>query len=762
MAIETRTTASYRKAGALLICALLLPAGAAARERKTLQKVSTAPADPQTRAADSWIDQANRTNNHGGDATLQVQSRNGNRNQRALVEFDLSSIPNSGIKLATLTLFLSTAPTASRTYNAHRITSLWREADVTWNNRLTGTAWGAVGGDFNGAATGTVATGTTSGVFLNWTITADVQQWFGATTPSGNYGTLIRDAAEGSNPPTPSAIFSSKEDPTESHRPALTVEFIQNVQALTATAGDAQVILNWTYPAPIGTVISATTGVLILRQTTNLANVSPTDGTTPALCSSLAAGSVVVFTGAGGTPTGGAGTFNDSATGDNPTCPPVNDTKYFYKVFTRDAANAYSANGASSIFVRTITATPSATAANRQAANWMTPTGSATLGAPGLIPGNVVTIGASSSLLFGITPTDATPVFAPVTVGGTIQSQPPVLQSTDASVGVNVSYFAASDGFVYAVNAATGDILWMTNPTGAVPPTTNGFAIASPSVVVKSFATANSTSYSRATDLVVMGTRNVGSTTDNQIFGLDGNTGAVVWQLIGASGGNPNLDIVASTPIIDYKNSAIWVTANSAGGSPSLWKVNPSTGARLATASLGSITGWPVITVGGDTLFTGNNAGTLTAVDPTQAATAPTLAAFTPAGASAIIGAPLVLNFNSPYTVVFSNGNSIQEVILTRGVGTGVFTTTGAGTFNIATPGGCTPSAPLGFPGFNKVYFGCNDGHIYQIDLASGTIDKNRLLDPGTTVGDLAMDLSINTIMAGVSDTRVFSYTFPF
>jgi outer membrane protein assembly factor BamB len=760
VAIETRTTARYRKAGALLICALLLPAGAAARERKILQKVSTVPADPQTRAADSWIDQANPNpvSPNGGSATLQVQSQNANRNQRALVQFDLSSLPNSAIKLATLTLFMSTAPTATRNYQTRRITSLWREANATWNNRLAGTAWAAAGGDVNGAATSTTATGITSGVFLNWDLSADVEQYFGSTTPSSNFGTVIRDATE-SSATQRTGIFSSKEDPTEAHRPALTVEFIQNVQGLTSTAGNAQVILNWTYPSPIGSVISATTGVLILRQATNpiLSTVIPADGTAYTACTSTLSGALVVFDSAGGTPTGGSGTFNDSATGDTPTCAPANDTKYFYKVFTKDAANAYSSSGGNSIFIPMMTATPSATVANRQASKWLTPTGSATLGAPGLIPGNVVTIGSSSNLLFGVKPTDGTPVFGPVSTGGTIQDQPPVLGSTDASIGLSVSYFANADGFVYAVNAATGDILWLTNPTGAAPPTTNGFTTASPSVVVKKFATA---SYTRATDLVVMGTRNAGSTTANQIFGLDGNTGTVVWQLIGASGGNPNLDIVASTPVIDYKNNAIWVTANSAGGSPSLWKVNPNNGARMATANLGSISAWPVVTVAADTLFTGNNAGTLTAIDPTQAASAPTLNTFTPAGATAIVGAPLVLNFSSPYTVIFSNTNSIQEVIFTRGTNT--FTTTGAGTFNIATPGGCTPSAPLGFPGFNKVYFGCTDGHIYQIDIPSGTIDANRFLDPGRTVGDLAMDLSLNIIMAGCSDSRVYAYTFPF
>jgi len=345
-----------------------------------------------------------------------------------------------------------------------------------------------------------------------------------------------------------------------------------------------------------------------------------------------------------------------------------------------------------------------------------------------------------------------------VTAGGTIQDQPPVIAIGDSSSGHNVSYFAASDGFVYAVDASTGALLWLTNPSGATPATGNGFTNASPSVFVKSFSTA---AYTRTSDLVVIGTRNGGSTTANQIDGLDGNTGAIVWQLIGASGGNPNMDIVASTPVIDYKNNAIWVTSHANGGTtqPSIWKINPNTGARIAAANLGNMSTWPVVPVGADVVFAGTDAGTLFALSPTSSPTITTLASASD-GDTTIVGAPLVLTFSSPYTIIFAGATTIQEWIFNKSTNT--FTTTGAGTFKINTPGGCTPTAPLGFPSFPKVYFGCSDGHIYQVDIGSGTIDGNRLLRSATTIGDLAMDVTLNVIMAGSTNSRVYAYTFPF
>ncbi len=755
MGFDTRKFEKTITAGLLLSCALLVSGKTAlARERKVLQKTTSAPADPQNRAADAWIDQtAGSTGaNHGGDTTLRVTSFNPGttQNQRALVLFDLSSIPGAGVKLATLSLFMSTAPGVSRNYQARRITSLWSESAVSWSNRLSGTAWGVAGGDVSGAVSATTASGTTSGVSLNWTITTDVRRYFGAATPSGSYGTLIRDATENSGTAR-TAVFSSKEDPTEANRPKLTIEYIQNVQGLTTAPGSAQITLSWSYPPAVGTVLSATVGVLILRQANGpiAANVVPTDGTTPtrnAGCTNMVGAATVVFN-SNTLPT----TFNDSAAGNNPDCPPVNGTLYYYKVFTRDAANAYSQNGATSNFVPMATATPSATPSLRQGDLWLSPTGSTTLAAPGIIPSKVVAIGSSSRVINGVKPSDGTPVFAPVSTGGTISGRPTVLEGLDASIGRDVTYSANNDGFVYAIDSATGDILWMANPTGL---TTNGFT-GGASVVVKSFS---GLAYTLTSDLVVVGTRNAGSTTTNRIVGIDGNTGATLWQLIGNSGGNPPMDIVASTPFIDFTNNTLWVTSHSAGGAaqPSLWKINPNTGLRLATANLGNITGSPVVTVAANALFVGNDAGVLFAINPV---TAGTLASFN-GGNTVVTGSPVMLNFASPYTVIFSGATTVKAVIFDSSTNT--FTTTGPGTWSTTTPAGCTPSAPLGFPGFPKIYIGCSDGHLYQLDALTGAIDGNRTLDPNTTIGDPALDVELSRIIAGSTDSRVYAFTFPF
>ena len=730
------------------LAAVIAAAGPAdATETLVLQKTNAA--GSQARAGDAYLDQANSGTNSGNSTTLLVKSSN-NANQRAIMEFDLSGIPSAGIKTATLSLFLSTAPNQSRTYGAYRVTSRWIQTAVTWASRVAGFAWGATGGDVNGTATATTTTGTTSNRTLSWTITADVQQWFGSASPVANYGTVIRDNTENSGTAR-TGTFSSMENATVANRPSLSITFVQNVQGLSSTAGNGSVVLNWTYPPTIGTVNSATNGVLILRQTGSIAGTTvPTDGTAYTRntgCTNNIAGATIVFV-SSSLPT----TFNDSAAGDNATCPPVNGTLYAYKVFTKDAANNYSQSGASSQYVALTAAEPNTTASTQTSVKWLQATASATLTAPGILPGSVVAVVTDASFAAGGNPVTGGFVFNPVALDGGVEGRAPVLPAASASIGSDVIYTADTNGFAYAINADNGNLLWSGNPSGSAAFTFTG----GPAALVKAFATA---SYTGTTDLVVMGTNNTGTTTGNQIFGLNGNTGATVWTLTGNAGGNPAMDIVASTPYVDYVNNAIWVTSHANGGTtqPSLWKLNANTGARLATANLGDISNDPFVTVAGETLFVGNDAGTLYAINTSTAATRASFAA----GDTTVTGTVQVLNFNSPYTVIFSGATTVKQVIFNATTNT--FTTTGAGTWSVSLPGGCTPSEPaVSFPLLTKVYVGCSDGAVYQIDIASGTIDNSKSLRPGTTFGNPTLDVTQNLLIIGSTNTRIYALAYPF
>src|SRR3984885_11009205 len=729
--IEIRRTYRLRWVG--LGLALLLAVPVIARETIVLQKSAT---DLQARGADATLSQANATTNNVGN-TLTV-SGVGGANDNAIVEFDLSRIPNVGIKAATLTLHVITPPSGTVTYDAFNVTNFWQSNAVTWNTRVATTAWAAAGGDIAATATDTetVRHNSTS---VSFDITADVQNWYNGTP---NYGTLIRDQAENSNR-DPKTTFGSRNG-TAADAPVLDVTFVQNVTNLAAVPGNGTVTVSWAYPAPIGRVNFAEnyTGVLILRRANFPVDKGsvPTDTQDPAMCSVIGSGTVVFDN------TSLATSFTDDTS--DPCGAPTNDTTWFYKVFLRDQKNYYSTQPISqgSVFTEEISGTPSATAANRQNSVWIAATFSTTLAAPSLFPGSIVMAGSQTNLSFGIDAVTGLRKYPPVSLGGPVTGRSPVIDTADSSLAANVMYVADNDGLVYAIATDTGQILWAVNPTGQ---TTNGF-VGAPSVQVKSFS---DSMFTLTHDLLVVGTRNGASTAANRIVGIDGNTGATVWQTIGNSGGVAKMDIISSSPAVDFVNHAVWVTSRSAGGTaqPSLWKLNPNTGAVLTTAALGDTDTDPTLSIPGDVLFVANNAGTIFAINPTTAATLKSVAG----GDGAIISFPIALGLTSPYTVIFSGQTAVHAMTYdkTANTFTNLWSTTISG-----------PSAPIGFTGGAKVYVGSADGKIHELDAVTGVDGKQRTANTGQPgiVGDPSLDLVLSRIYISTNDQRAYGFAFPF
>jgi hypothetical protein len=726
---------------------LLLAAPVIARETIVLQKSAT---DPQARGADATLNQATPTVNNVGN-TLTVSGVNG-ANDRAIVEFDLSRIPNVGIKAATLTLHVITPPSHTVTYDAFNVTNFWQSNVVTWNTRVATTPWTTAGGDIAGTATDTetVTNGSTSVAF---NITADVQNWYNG---SPNYGTIITDENTNHNRTT---VFGSKQATTGTNAPELDVTFVQNVTGLTATPGSGSVTLNWNIPALIGTAFNGEkyTGVLILRRTGSPVdkNSVPTDTTDPGLCATVGSG-VVVFDDASGKTS-----FTDNA---SDTCAnagqPANGTTYFYKVFLRDSSNYYSAQAITngSTFTEEISATPAATTAAQQSTQWIAATFATDLASPALIPGTVVGVGSQINLLFLINASTGLRQFVPVSVGGPIASRSPAIDAASSSTGQDVVYVTDQDGLIYGIFTDTGVIDWVVNPTTG----TNLQLQGGPAVQLKSIAGGSSN------DEVFFGTRNTGTTTGNQIFALDGNTGAnASWSPItGGTGSVPSLDIINSTPLVDYVHSAIWVTSRSACGTaqPSLWKINPSTGVILATNDLGDIDASATLTAASDVLFAASNGdaivgGTCTAgnsiIYAINPATGATLASFTSTD-GAVVSYPVVLGNTSPYTVVYSGATGVH--LLSYDAVRKTFAQTWTTPIT-------NPSAPISVTGLSFIFVGSSDGKIHELALNTGADVKDEVANTGPTigtVGDPSIDEALSRIYVTTTDQRAYAFTIPF
>jgi len=742
--------ADWRRWVALAL-ALLLAAPVIARETIVLQKSGT---DSQARGADATLLQATPTTNDVGN-TLTVASATG-ASKRAILEFDLSRIPNVGIKQALLTLHVITPPVTlgNLTYGAYDVTNFWQANAVTWNTRVATTAWTAAGGDTAAAATAT-ATVTSTSTSVQFNVTTDVENWYNGST---NYGTIIKDQAANDGAST---IFGSKEA-SNATSPELDVTFVQNVTGLTATPGNASVTLNWNIPALIGTPVGTEkyTGVLILRRTSSPVDKTsvPTDTTSPALCSTVGTGTVVFSDSTGKT------TFTDNATTDTCASPggaPVNGTTYFYKVFLRDSSNYYSAqdqitNG--STFTEEISATPAATTAAQQNTQWIAATFATDLASPALDPGTVVGVGSQINLLFLINAPTGLRQFVPVSVGGIIASRSPVVDAASSSTGQDIVYLTDEDGLIYAVNADTGVFDWIVNPIGSGTLSLQG----GPAVQLKSVA-------GGANDLVFFGTRNAATTTGNQIFALNGNTGAnASWSPItGAKGTVPNLDMISSTPLIDYIHSAVWITSRSACATsqPSLWKINPSTGAILASEDLGDIDASPTLTFASDVLFVANNGdsggttcnagnSTIYAINPTTGAT---LASFATTDGS-VVSYPIVLGNSPPYSVVYSGATAVHLLTINTSSATPTFVSVWNTTI-------ANPSAPISSTGQQFVYVGSSDGTIHELALSTGADTKDAVANTGPTkgtVGDPSLDEVLSRIYVTTTDQRAYAFTIPF
>jgi hypothetical protein len=163
---------------------------------------------------DSDVDQSSPTSNFGSSSDLYVRSKSGSGNRRTFVKFNLTNctIPTTAtVTAATVSLYLSSAPGTSRTWEIRRANAAWTEGGITWNNQP------AVG-----AVTSSTTTGTTGGVRRTWSVGVDVEAFTNGSAT--NNGWRISDAVENDGA-SPEGKFASQEWGTGADRPLLTVTY---------------------------------------------------------------------------------------------------------------------------------------------------------------------------------------------------------------------------------------------------------------------------------------------------------------------------------------------------------------------------------------------------------------------------------------------------------------------------------------------------------------------------------------------------------
>lgn len=160
--------------------------------------------------------------NFGNDTKMLILG--GSENVKALVRFDLSSIPAGAmISSATLSLYnFSHQPFINGgTIAVHHVIKPWVETQATWNIYSTGNSWAVAGmqagGDYIAGSGASIAIDTAINVWRNFDVTAMVQQLVNGTVV--NNGFVVRSSTTGVKP----HFYSSNYLSDISLRPKLTV-----------------------------------------------------------------------------------------------------------------------------------------------------------------------------------------------------------------------------------------------------------------------------------------------------------------------------------------------------------------------------------------------------------------------------------------------------------------------------------------------------------------------------------------------------------
>jgi outer membrane protein assembly factor BamB len=284
-----------------------------------------------------------------------------------------------------------------------------------------------------------------------------------------------------------------------------------------------------------------------------------------------------------------------------------------------------------------------------------------------------------------------------------------------------------------------------------------------------------------AYDLLYVATKNGAGSTNNKVFALRSDTGAVVWTFNDGSAGNTwSVGEINGMPAVDYGRNRLYVTSMSTSGTgASLWIVDITTGllvgspgacptANTACVNLGDIDTSPNISFDGNTLWVGNKTGSVYAIS-LAAAPGPSMLKWTAPlalGASNQLKGLVWEDFSTSgrlYMVVANTTAASNAVrcFLDPGIG---------GTPNAASAcsgwGGATVTingAQAALPN-DKLYVTSWDGvtgRIQQLDFATGTPGTAFTLGDGTRQpGDISTDLGTE-LFVGTTEGKIFKISLP-
>ncbi|HMA34025.1 MAG TPA: PQQ-binding-like beta-propeller repeat protein, partial [Chloroflexia bacterium] len=308
-----------------------------------------------------------------------------------------------------------------------------------------------------------------------------------------------------------------------------------------------------------------------------------------------------------------------------------------------------------------------------------------------------------------------TPLWS-VSLHGAVGDRAPIVPSG----GSNWVFVTSQDGWVTALDAATGGLGWQQQIAASV---VAGIAY-QPNVAV------GGTVY----NLVFAGTYTDTTPAGNALVALDAATGRPVWTFTGTA--TATLGLIPTEPVVDWATNTIYFGTKdvTGGGGGGIWAVRTTDGtARWFQGGLGAVSGGvPSLGGAGHTLYLATvrpgPVFTLQALDTTNGG-AVQWSYTPPAATGQFLGVPWV---EGAY-VYASAGDAVYALQQATGNPHPGWT---AGPAPV--PGAASPLL-LSAPGNASLYVGANNGYFYRLNMADGTLVRRLPIGSGA-VGDATYD----------------------
>lgn len=327
----------------------------------------------------------------------------------------------------------------------------------------------------------------------------------------------------------------------------------------------------------------------------------------------------------------------------------------------------------------------------------------------------------------GNTPTK----YKPVETLSPIQHRIPVIPVSITSTD-HMALASSQDGFVRAIDANSGDLLWTSQPFGMLQ--------ASPAASFVDFGAPR--------DLVLLGTRNADQ--DNVFAAVNAVDGTAAWTYRDDDG--LGIGIVNGGASVDYARGRVYFASHErVGGGSTVFALRIENGERVWRRAIGDVSGSAVQRRGA--LYVAGDDGRIFALDiDTGDDLAP----------------PFPTANGVPKGFVFPDFASDRLYVSTEGLLWCLEHKGSAIELVWSTDEIPSPSIPTYPPGSRYAWVGGGDGRLYQVEVATGgsgeppSVTSVALAEGATGIGSPSFDVAQGLVYVGSEDGAVYAVRAPF